>query len=56
MAKDKTLFVCGECGYETAKWMGKCPSCNSWNTLVEAKQITGSAGPGHSSSAPAPVQ
>ena len=56
MAKDKTLFVCGECGYETAKWMGKCPSCNSWNTLVEAKQITGSAGSGHASSAPAPVQ
>lgn len=35
MAKTKTKFVCQECGYETPKWMGKCPSCNNWNTLVE---------------------
>ncbi len=35
MAKVKTKFVCQECGYETPKWMGKCPSCNNWNTLVE---------------------
>lgn len=35
MAKDKTKFVCGECGYETVKWFGRCPSCGSWNTLVE---------------------
>ena len=35
MPKDKTKFVCGECGYETAKWFGRCPSCGSWNTLVE---------------------
>lgn len=35
MPKDKTKFVCGECGYETVKWFGRCPSCNSWNTLVE---------------------
>ncbi|CQR48549.1 hypothetical protein BN1058_02933 [Paraliobacillus sp. PM-2] len=35
MAKSKTKFVCQECGYETPKWMGKCPSCNNWNTLVE---------------------
>ncbi|MCM3715713.1 DNA repair protein RadA [Halalkalibacter oceani] len=35
MAKRKTKFVCQECGYESAKWMGKCPSCQSWNTMVE---------------------
>lgn len=35
MAKEKSKFVCGECGYETVKWFGKCPSCGSWNTLVE---------------------
>ncbi|MBO4849233.1 MAG: DNA repair protein RadA [Clostridia bacterium] len=35
MPKDKTKFVCGECGYETGKWFGRCPSCGSWNTLVE---------------------
>lgn len=37
--KDKSLFVCGECGYETAKWMGKCPQCGSWNTLMEEERI-----------------
>ncbi|UOQ44645.1 DNA repair protein RadA [Halobacillus salinarum] len=35
MAKRKTKFVCQECGYETPKWMGKCPGCHQWNTLVE---------------------
>ncbi|MBY7141659.1 DNA repair protein RadA [Virgibacillus sp. NKC19-3] len=35
MVKRKTKYVCQECGYESAKWMGKCPGCNSWNTLVE---------------------
>ena len=36
MAKQaKTVFVCGECGYESAKWLGKCPGCGSWNTMVE---------------------
>ena len=33
----KTIFVCNECGYESAKWMGKCPACNSWNTFFEQK-------------------
>ena len=33
--KNKTLFVCTECGYQSAKWYGKCPSCNEWNTLDE---------------------
>lgn len=37
MAKSKTIFVCSECGYESAKWLGKCPSCNSWNTFYEEK-------------------
>ena len=35
MAKDKTMYVCGSCGYETPRWMGKCPGCGSWNTLEE---------------------
>ena len=34
-AKMKTVFVCQECGYESSKWMGQCPSCKGWNTLVE---------------------
>lgn len=33
--KSKTVFFCTECGNESPKWMGKCPSCGSWNTLVE---------------------
>ncbi|MBS4535024.1 DNA repair protein RadA [Clostridium sp. D2Q-14] len=35
MVKLKSKFVCQECGYETPKWMGRCPGCNEWNTLVE---------------------
>lgn len=37
MAKAKTVFVCGSCGYESAKWLGKCPACNEWNTFYEEK-------------------
>ena len=35
MAKTKTTFYCQSCGYESAKWLGKCPSCSSWNTFAE---------------------
>lgn len=35
MAKAKTLYFCQNCGYESPKWLGKCPSCSSWNTFVE---------------------
>lgn len=35
MAKSKTLFFCNNCGYESLKWVGKCPACNQWNTFVE---------------------
>ncbi|MBK7651159.1 MAG: DNA repair protein RadA [Flammeovirgaceae bacterium] len=35
MAKSKTLFFCQSCGYESPKWIGKCPSCESWNSFVE---------------------
>ena len=35
MAKIKTAFFCQNCGYETPKWTGKCPSCGQWNTFVE---------------------
>ncbi len=37
MAKQKTIFICNGCGHETGKWMGQCPSCGQWNTLVEAE-------------------
>jgi DNA repair protein RadA/Sms len=35
MAKVKTAYFCQNCGYEAPKWLGKCPSCNEWNTFVE---------------------
>ena len=35
MAKLKTAFYCQQCGYESAKWLGKCPGCHSWNTFAE---------------------
>ena len=35
MAKEKTAYVCSECGYQSAKWLGQCPSCKEWNTLEE---------------------
>jgi len=35
LAKTKSAYFCQNCGFETAKWLGKCPSCNSWNTFVE---------------------
>ncbi len=38
--KLKTIFVCSSCGYESPKWMGKCPSCNEWNTFYEEKDVT----------------
>ncbi len=33
--KSKTAYICNECGYQSPKWLGKCPGCNSWNTMEE---------------------
>src|SRR5688572_16528490 len=35
MSKIKTAFFCQNCGYESVKWVGQCPSCGQWNTFVE---------------------
>jgi len=40
MAKAKSAFFCQECGHEAPKWLGKCPSCNAWNTFIEEKIST----------------
>jgi DNA repair protein RadA/Sms len=37
MAKDKIMYVCDNCGQESAKWIGKCPACGQWNTFKEIK-------------------
>ena len=45
MAKAKsTGFFCRECGYESSKWMGQCPACKAWNTMVEAPSAPASSG------------
>ena len=36
MAKDKSIYTCTECGGTAPKWLGKCPACEAWNTLVES--------------------
>ncbi len=36
MAKEKTIYTCTECGGTSPKWLGKCPHCNAWNTLIES--------------------
>lgn len=36
--------MCNNCGYESGKWLGKCPACNEWNTFVEERAITGTKG------------
>lgn len=43
MAKDKIAYVCSNCGQESAKWIGKCPSCGQWNTFKEIR-IAGDTG------------
>ena len=49
MAKSKTVFFCKECGFESGKWLGQCPSCKLWDTFVEepvvkkANSVTGSS-------------
>src|SRR3990170_3467887 len=40
MPKVKTFYQCQSCGYTTPKWLGKCPDCGEWNTLVEERKET----------------
>ncbi|MBD5452258.1 MAG: DNA repair protein RadA [Lachnospiraceae bacterium] len=50
--KITTVFFCQECGHESSKWLGQCPACKQWNTLVEEKvQVTGSGMGGASKTA-----
>lgn len=39
MAREKTRFVCQNCGYVTGKWLGKCPECDSWNSFEEEREL-----------------
>ena len=53
MAKSKTAYVCQNCGYESAKWYGKCPECGQWNTMEE--QLKSPAPMGGKAAQAAPV-
>ena len=55
MAKTNTVFFCNECGYESAKWLGKCPACNAWNTFVEEKITKQGSNKGVVTKSPNPV-
>ena len=52
MAKDKSLYVCNECGGSSTRWLGKCPSCNAWNSLVETVAEPAAASKNRLSSSP----
>ncbi|MDP4088597.1 MAG: DNA repair protein RadA [Bacillota bacterium] len=39
MAKTKTIYVCQQCGFESPKWLGKCPDCGEWNSMLEEEKV-----------------
>jgi len=53
MAKAKRVFTCQSCGHQTAKWLGKCPDCDAWNSYVEEAVVTPRQGRAVSNSQPA---
>jgi DNA repair protein RadA/Sms len=53
MAKAKRVFTCQSCGHQTAKWLGKCPDCNAWNSYVEEAVVTPRKGRAASNPQPA---
>lgn len=46
MAKTKTAYFCNSCGYESPKWVGKCPGCGEWNTMTEEKIVVSKSNKG----------
>ena len=55
--KSKTVFVCKECGNESSKWMGKCPACGTWNSMIEelVERTSGAAPKFKSKATPKPI-
>jgi DNA repair protein RadA/Sms len=51
MAKTQTKYICQQCGYESPKWLGRCPECEQWNTFSEEVVVRASAGPKRESAA-----
>ncbi len=46
--KNKTVYICSECGYESAKWYGQCPHCGEWNCMEEETRAESNSGRGYS--------
>lgn len=55
-SKNKSIYVCNECGYESVKWYGKCPSCGEWNTMEEHEPVVTSKGVSRSRATIQPVK
>jgi DNA repair protein RadA/Sms len=56
MPKERTIFVCQSCGFQSARWLGRCPDCQEWNSLVEERQSAGAVvAARESASRPAPI-
>lgn len=53
--KSKPLFACQKCGYQSPKWLGKCPDCAAWNTLVEELPVKGGGSPDFGGTAPVSI-
>ena len=56
MAKDKTMYVCENCGQESPKWIGKCPACGQWNTFKEIKVSSSVSAPSRGINAGTSIQ
>ncbi len=54
--KSKVVYICSECGYESAKWIGKCPDCSGWNTFAEEVLVTSKTSKKVTQSFSAPVK
>ena len=55
MAKARAVFFCSSCGFESPRWLGRCPSCNGWNTFAEAPALRPAKSPAARATAPAHV-
>ena len=44
MSKSKTQYSCQHCGYASPKWLGRCPGCEEWNSLVEERAVSATPG------------
>lgn len=54
LAKAKTVFICNNCGHETIRWLGRCPTCQEWNSFEEFS-LAAQKSTGHTGDAPAPI-